>query len=120
MFGIGLPELILIMAVALIVVGPDKLPELANTLAKQMIELKRAANALKDSFSDEDERPAWEKTPPEHPQLAESNSSAPQAPPGEQLWSGPRSMEEKAAEISSVVTPTPPLTSTEPDDVTPG
>jgi sec-independent protein translocase protein TatB len=54
MFGIGLPELILIMAIALIVVGPEKLPELAKTLARQMVELKRAANALKDSLQEED------------------------------------------------------------------
>ncbi len=54
MFGIGLPELILIMAIALIVVGPEKLPELAKTLARQMVELKRAANALKDSLREED------------------------------------------------------------------
>lgn len=71
MFGIGLPELILIMAVALIVVGPDKLPELAKTLARQMIELKRAANALKDSLHDEDDKPAWERVSTERPQISE-------------------------------------------------
>ncbi len=53
MFGIGLPELILIMALALIVVGPDKLPGLAKTVAKQVLELKKAANSLKDSLQDE-------------------------------------------------------------------
>lgn len=53
MFGIGLPELIVIMAVALIVVGPEKLPDLAKTLAKQVLELKKAANSLKDSLKDE-------------------------------------------------------------------
>lgn len=53
MFGIGLPELILIMALALIVVGPDKLPGLAKTVAKQILELKKAANSLKDSLQDE-------------------------------------------------------------------
>lgn len=53
MFGIGLPELIVIMAVALIVVGPDKLPDLAKTLAKQFVELKRAANSFKDSLQEE-------------------------------------------------------------------
>lgn len=53
MFGIGLPEFILIMVVALIVVGPDKLPGLARTLGKQVLELKKAANSLKDSLQDE-------------------------------------------------------------------
>lgn len=53
MFGIGLPEFILIMALALIVVGPDKLPGLAKTVAKQVLELKKAANSLKDSLQDE-------------------------------------------------------------------
>ncbi len=61
MFGIGLPELILIMAVALIVVGPEKLPELAKGLAKQMLELKKAANVLKESLrEDEPEKKDWE------------------------------------------------------------
>jgi len=53
MFGIGLPELILIMGLALIVVGPDKLPGLAKTVAKQILELKKAANSLKDSLDEE-------------------------------------------------------------------
>ncbi len=68
MFGIGLPELILIMAVALIVVGPDKLPDLAKTLARQMVDLKRAANSLKDSLSEEELKP-WEKDPHELTQI---------------------------------------------------
>jgi sec-independent protein translocase protein TatB len=53
MFGIGLPELILIMGLALIVVGPDKLPGLAKTVAKQILELKKAANSLKESLDEE-------------------------------------------------------------------
>lgn len=39
------------MAIALIVVGPEKLPELARTLARQMLELNRAANSLKDGLN---------------------------------------------------------------------
>lgn len=54
MFGIGFPELILIMAIALIVVGPDKLPELARSLAKTLLDLKKTAEGLKDSFETED------------------------------------------------------------------
>jgi sec-independent protein translocase protein TatB len=53
MFGIGLPELILIMALALIVVGPDKLPGLAKNIARQILELKKTANSLKDSLQEE-------------------------------------------------------------------
>ena len=53
MFGIGLPELLLIMGLGLIVLGPDKLPDLAKQLAKGMVELKRTANSLKDSLQEE-------------------------------------------------------------------
>ncbi len=61
MFGIGLPELILIMAIALIVVGPEKLPELAKALGKGIVELKKAASSLKESFEeDENETPSWD------------------------------------------------------------
>jgi sec-independent protein translocase protein TatB len=61
MFGIGLPELILIMAVALIVVGPEKLPELAKSLGKGILELKKAASSLKESLDEEEnETPGWE------------------------------------------------------------
>ncbi len=54
MFGIGLPEMLLIMALALIVVGPDKLPDLARSLAKGLMELKKTAESLKSSFSEQD------------------------------------------------------------------
>ena len=53
MFGIGLPEMLLIMALALIVVGPDKLPDLARSLAKGLMELKKTAETLKTSFTEE-------------------------------------------------------------------
>ncbi|RWX52477.1 sec-independent protein translocase protein TatB [Candidatus Electrothrix marina] len=53
MFGIGLPEMIVILAVALIVVGPDKLPELARSLAKGVNELKNIMNQVKESLNEE-------------------------------------------------------------------
>ena len=53
MFGIGLPEMLLILALALIVVGPDKLPDLARSLAKGLLELKKTAEGLKSSLSEE-------------------------------------------------------------------
>ena len=53
MFGIGLPEMIVILAVALIVVGPDKLPELARSLAKGVHELKKTVNQVKENLGEE-------------------------------------------------------------------
>ena len=53
MFGIGMPELLLILAVALIVIGPKKLPDLAKSLGKAMGEFKRATNDLKQSIENE-------------------------------------------------------------------
>lgn len=54
MFGIGLPEMILILALALIVVGPDKLPDLARSIARGIMELKKTAEGLKQQFNEED------------------------------------------------------------------
>ena len=53
MFGIGLPELILIMGIALIVVGPEKLPEMAKSIAKVVLDLKKTASSLKESLHDD-------------------------------------------------------------------
>jgi len=50
MFGIGFPEMILILALALIVVGPDKLPDLARSIAKTIMDLKKTAEGLKDTI----------------------------------------------------------------------
>lgn len=55
MFGIGLPELIIIMVVALIVVGPKRLPDLARALGKGMAEFRKATHEIKESLDlDED------------------------------------------------------------------
>jgi sec-independent protein translocase protein TatB len=50
MFGIGMPELILIAVVALIVLGPKKLPDLAKSMGRAVREFRKATSELKETF----------------------------------------------------------------------
>ncbi len=53
MFGIGFPELLLIMALALIVLGPKRLPDIARALGRGLAEFKKATSELKQTFEEE-------------------------------------------------------------------
>lgn len=53
MFGIGGPELLIICVVALIVIGPKKLPEMLRSLGKGVAEFKRVGNDVKTTLDDE-------------------------------------------------------------------
>ena len=54
MFGISMWELILIFSIALIIIGPEKLPDLAKKTGRIIGELKRAVSDLKESVDLED------------------------------------------------------------------
>jgi TatA/E family protein of Tat protein translocase len=59
MFGIGMTELLVILAIALVVLGPRKLPEIARSLGRGLAEFRRASSEMRREFLDvsEDTQP---------------------------------------------------------------
>jgi Tat protein translocase TatB subunit len=59
MFGIGMTELLVIFAIALVVLGPKKLPEIARSLGRGLAEFRRASSDMRREFLDvsEETRP---------------------------------------------------------------
>ena len=53
MFGLSFGEIVIIAVLALLLLGPDKLPDAAKTLAKGLKELRRASDDLKDQLGTE-------------------------------------------------------------------
>ena len=87
MFGIGVPELILILVVGLIVFGPGKLPEMGRTLGKGIREFRKASNALTAAINAPESPPAPPAAAPaaqpaaQPPQATEATAETPAAPP---------------------------------------
>ena len=53
MFGLGVPELIFILMLALLIFGPKRLPEIGRTIGRGMSEFRKASNDLKRSINTE-------------------------------------------------------------------
>ncbi len=66
MFGIGTPEILIIIVVALLIFGPTKLPELGKTLGKGLREFKKASSDLKEQINPLND---GEQPQPESPNL---------------------------------------------------
>lgn len=70
MFGIGMPELAVILVVALVVLGPKRLPEVARQLGKAMAEFRRQTSDVlgefqhQARFDEDDDEPARRPAPP--------------------------------------------------------
>lgn len=81
MFGIGGQELFFILLLALILLGPSKLPEIAKTLGKVMGEFQRASNDLKKEIDlASEEKPAQQDKPvpePVEPEKPEEKQTSP-------------------------------------------
>ena len=72
MFGIGMPELLVIFVIALIVLGPKRLPELARSLGKSLNEFRRTSSEMRREFLD-----VAEETRVDPPEPAQAEPSSP-------------------------------------------
>lgn len=79
MLGIGMQELLIILVIALIVLGPKRLPELARSLGRAFAEFRRASEEIRDSITlDLEEKKDWKKDRVAE-ELAENTHETPQA-----------------------------------------
>jgi TatA/E family protein of Tat protein translocase len=76
--SIGMPELIIILTIALIIFGPRKLPELGRSLGKSIGEFKRASNELRTTL--EEEIRVEEQRDQQQKQAPQAAAPAPAAP----------------------------------------
>ena len=84
MFNIGPMELIVILLVALIIVGPKRLPEVGRSIGKSLRELRRATDEVRYSFEaslDDDEREADGDVAPHATEEPSGNGAEPATRP---------------------------------------
>lgn len=79
MFSVGMPELLVILIVALLVLGPKRLPEIARSLGKGMAEFRRASTEFQRTLSASLEEPP-PAAPPRQPAMPPEKPAEPAAP----------------------------------------
>jgi Tat protein translocase TatB subunit len=65
MFGIGTGELLLLLIIALVVLGPERMPKLARDLGRAMADFRRTSDELRNEFLNADKYVDVAKTEPE-------------------------------------------------------
>ena len=81
--NVGLPEMIVLLVIALMVFGPKKLPEMGRTVGKSLREFRRASAELRSELRLEDEPPRVPSAGSRTAGEAETPSEPSEPPPGD-------------------------------------
>jgi Tat protein translocase TatB subunit len=90
MFGIGMQELLIVAVVALVLVGPKRLPEVAQMLGKSYAQLKKATDGLQEALKAEMEIKRQDDLKKKYPDLAVEDPKPAPAAEGEATAGAPQ------------------------------
>ena len=111
MLGIGMQEILIILVVALIVIGPKRLPELARTLGKGLAEFRKAADDLQETVRMDLQKEKQEEIRQKYPDLVPDEDEEESTPQVDD------STQDKAGGAEAAATPIEPEPAPEPDPV---
>lgn len=106
MGSIGPAELLVVLVVALIVLGPNRLPEAARSIGKAVSELRRVTSGMQAEVRD-----AFSEAAPSYPKPAPAPVAGPPAPGGDEGGGGnatPGPLRPEEAEVAVPTDPEPP------------
>jgi sec-independent protein translocase protein TatB len=115
MFGIGTGELLLIAFIALLVLGPERMPQLMRDVGKAMNDLRKTSDELQQEFLNSDRKLSAEKLLDAATRVSESSSPATEKAPEAGATQAEVVTSETAAPAVTETPAVPPVPS-EPDE----
>lgn len=109
MFGLSMTEILVVLVLGLVVLGPEKIPQVAKTLGKALREVRKASNVLRDAMMIEDApvRPKpVVRTPPAADQAFDQSFDSPslteKSGPAHDVKLSPMTTPKRSVEFQSV------------------